>query len=61
MGGDLFVCSHQVDLGEDRTTENLMGVIMDIMDRIAVGGGPSVECSVVTAEMPTVIIYGHDV
>jgi hypothetical protein len=35
MGGDLIVCSHLVDIGEDETTEKLMGVIMDMTDGVS--------------------------
>jgi hypothetical protein len=37
MNGDLFVGSHQVNLGENGTTEKLVGVIMDMPDGVAVG------------------------
>jgi hypothetical protein len=42
MGGDLIVCSHQVDLGEDGTTEKLVGVVTYITDVVAAGDGPGV-------------------
>jgi hypothetical protein len=32
MDGDLIVSSHQIHLGEDETTEKLVGVVMDMMD-----------------------------
>jgi hypothetical protein len=35
MDGNLIVRSHQVDLGEDGTTEKLVGVVMDMTDRVA--------------------------
>jgi hypothetical protein len=37
MDGDLVVSSRQVDFGEDGTAEKLVGVIMDMPDRVAVG------------------------
>jgi hypothetical protein len=58
MDGDLIVCSHQVDLGEDGTTEKMVGVIMDMTDEVAVEDGPGVECSVAAAETPPVVILG---
>jgi hypothetical protein len=42
MDGELVVCSHQVDLGEDGRTEKLVGVVMDMKDWVAVGDGPGV-------------------
>jgi hypothetical protein len=42
MDGDLIVGSHQVDLGEDGTTEKLVGVVMDMMDGVAFGDGTGV-------------------
>jgi hypothetical protein len=36
MDGNLIVCSHQVDLAEDGTTEKLLGVIMYMMDGVVV-------------------------
>jgi hypothetical protein len=37
MDGDLILSSHPVDLGEDGTTEKLVGVVMDMTDGVAVG------------------------
>jgi hypothetical protein len=39
MDGDLIVSSHQFDLGEDGTTEKLVGIVMDLTDGEAVGDG----------------------
>jgi hypothetical protein len=39
--------------------EKLVGVIMDMMDEVAVEDGPGVECSVVAAGTPTVVLLGH--
>jgi hypothetical protein len=49
IDGDLVVCSHQVDLGEDGTTEKLVGVVMDMADGVVVCDGPGVECPAVVA------------
>jgi hypothetical protein len=61
MDGDLTVCSHQVDLGKDETTEKLMGVVMDMTDGLAIGNGPGVECPVGATGSPTVVLLGYDV
>jgi hypothetical protein len=42
MDGDLILSSHQVDLGEDGTTEKLVGVVIDITDGVTVGDGSGV-------------------
>jgi hypothetical protein len=34
--------SHQIDLGEDGTTEKFVGIVMDMTDEVAVGAGPGV-------------------
>jgi hypothetical protein len=60
MDGDFIVFSRLVDLGEDGTTEKLVGVVMDMTDGIAVGDGPGVECPVVAAGTLRVV-FGHDV
>jgi hypothetical protein len=60
MDGDLILCSHQVSLVEDGTTEKLVGVIMDMTDWVAVRDGSGIECSVVAARTPTVFLV-HDV
>jgi hypothetical protein len=52
---NLVVGPHQVDLGEDTTTRDLMGIVMDMPDRVGVRYSPGVEGSVVTAGSPTVI------
>jgi hypothetical protein len=59
MDGYMIVSSHQIDLGEG-TTEKLVGAVMDMTEVVALGDGPSVECSVVDAGKPTVVL-GHDV
>jgi hypothetical protein len=60
MDGDLIICSHQVDLREDGTSEKLVGVVMEMSHGVAVGDGPGVECSVVAAGTPPVVLLGHD-
>jgi hypothetical protein len=42
MDGDFAVSSHQVDLGEEGTTEKLVGVVMDMTDGVVVEDGPGV-------------------
>jgi hypothetical protein len=61
MDGDLVVSSHQVDFGEDGTTEELVGIVTDMMDGVAVGDGPGVQRSVVAPRTPIVVLFGHDV
>jgi hypothetical protein len=39
MDRDLIASSRQVDLGEDGTTERLVGKVMDMMDGVSVGDG----------------------
>jgi hypothetical protein len=55
MDRNLVVCSNQINLGEEAT------VVMDVTDRIAVWNGTSVERSVVSAGMPTVVLLRRDV
>jgi hypothetical protein len=61
MDRDLVVHSHQVDLGEDGTPEKLVGVIVDMTDRVAVWDCLGIECPVVAARAPTVVFLGYDV
>jgi hypothetical protein len=42
VDGNLFVDSHQVDLGEDGTTEKLVGVVVNMSDVVAVRNGTGV-------------------
>jgi hypothetical protein len=58
MHGDSVVCSHHVNLGEDETTEKLVGVVVDMADGVAVWDGPGVECPVVAAGASTVVFLG---
>jgi hypothetical protein len=60
MGGDFIAYSHQVDLGEDGTTEKLIRVVVDMTYGEAARDGPGVECSVVAARTRTVVL-GDDV
>jgi hypothetical protein len=57
----LVVSSHQVDFGEDGTTEKLVRVIMDMQDGVAVGNGRGVEGSVIATGTPPVALLGYDV
>jgi hypothetical protein len=42
----VVVCPHQIDLGEEATTRELVGIIMYVTDGIAVGDGSGVQrCS----------------
>jgi hypothetical protein len=61
MDGDLVVSSHQVDFGEDGTTEKLVGVVMDMPDGVAVGNCTGVEGSVIATGTPPVALLGNDV
>jgi hypothetical protein len=58
MDGNLVVCSHHIDFGEDRTTEKLVRIVVDMTDGIAGGNGACVERSVVAAGSPTVVLVG---
>jgi hypothetical protein len=53
--------SHQVDFGEDGTTEKLVGVVMDMPDGVAVGNGAGIEGSVIVTGTPPVVLLGNDV
>jgi hypothetical protein len=63
MVGDLFLCCHQDDLGEEGTTETLLGLSMEIKGGgggVAGGDGPGVECSIVAAGMlQDRCLFGH--
>jgi hypothetical protein len=61
MDGDLIVSSHQVDFGEDRTTEKLVGVVMDMPDGVAVGNGTGVEGSLIATGTPPIVFLGYNV
>jgi hypothetical protein len=51
MGRNVVVCSHQIDLGEETATRELMRVVMDVSDRIAVWNGMGVQRSIVSATL----------
>jgi hypothetical protein len=55
MHGNLVICPHKINLGEEATTREV-----DVTDGIAVGDGSGVKSSVVTAWTPTVVLLGHD-
>jgi hypothetical protein len=58
MDRDLILSSHQVDFGEDGTTEKRVGVIMDMSNGVAVGGGTKVEGFVIATGTPSVdLVY----
>jgi hypothetical protein len=57
MDGNLVVGLHQVDFGENGTTEKLE-VIMDMQDEVAVGNDTGVEGSVITIRKPPVVLFG---
>jgi hypothetical protein len=61
MDGDLVIGSHQVDFGKDGATEKLVGVVVDMADGVAVGNGPGIQRSVLSAWAPTVVLLGFDV
>jgi hypothetical protein len=49
----IWLCSRQVDSGEDGKTEKLVGVVMDMLDGEAVGTGTGVECSEIATHCST--------
>jgi hypothetical protein len=59
MDMDLVVSSHQVDFGEDGTTEKLVGVIVDMPNVVAVGNGTGVEGFVIATGTPHYVL-GYD-
>jgi hypothetical protein len=61
MDGDLIVGPHQVDFGEDATTGELVGIILDVPDGIAVWYGAGVEGAVIAAGSPAVVLLGDQV
>jgi hypothetical protein len=61
MDGNLVVSYHQVDFGEDGRTENLVGVVMDMPDGLAVENGTGVEGSVIATGTPPVVLLENDV
>jgi hypothetical protein len=61
MYRNLVVSSHQVYLREDATTRELVGIIVNVTDGVAVGNGTGVQRSIVAAGTPTVVLLRHDV
>jgi hypothetical protein len=51
-----MVRPQEVDFGESGAAKNVMGVVVDMPDGVAVGDGTSVERSVVTAWTPAVVL-----
>jgi hypothetical protein len=61
MDGNFVVRSHQVDFRKDGTAEKLVGVIVDMVDEVAVGNGAGIEGSMIAAGAPAFVFLGHDV
>jgi hypothetical protein len=61
MDRDLVIRCHQVNLGEDRTPEKLVGVIVDMTDWVALWDYPGIKYPVVAARPPTIVFLGYDV
>jgi hypothetical protein len=60
MYRNLVVRPHQIDLREDYTTRELVGIIVNVTDRVAVGNSTGVQGTIVTAGTPTVVLLWHD-
>jgi hypothetical protein len=60
MYRNLVVNLHQADLREDTTTRELVEIIFNVTDGVAVGTGTGVQRSIVTARTPTVVLLRHD-
>jgi hypothetical protein len=45
IDGNLVVCPHKIDLGEEATTRELVRLIMYVTVGIVVGSGSGVQCS----------------
>jgi hypothetical protein len=56
---DLIVGPYQINLCEDATTRDLICIIMNVSDRIAVRYSTGVESSIIAAGSPTVIFLGY--
>jgi hypothetical protein len=56
----LVVSPRQVDLREGVTTRELVGIIVNVTDGVAVGNGTGVQRSIVAAGIPTVVLFRHD-
>jgi hypothetical protein len=59
MDRDLIVGPHKNNLCENATTRDLMCIIMDVSDWIAVWYGMGVESSIIAAGSPAVIFLGY--
>jgi hypothetical protein len=60
MNWNLVVCPDQIDLGEEATTRELVGVIVYVTCGRVIGDGSDVKNYIVTAWKPTVVLLGHD-
>jgi polynucleotide 5'-kinase involved in rRNA processing len=56
----VVACAHQIDLGEEATSREVMGVIVDVTGWISVGNGLDVKSSIVIAWAPAVVLPWHD-
>jgi hypothetical protein len=56
MNWNLVVCFHQICGGEDFATSKLVCKISNVPDGILVGGGPNVQCTVVTTRSAAVFL-----
>jgi hypothetical protein len=61
MYRNLVVSPHQVDLREDAKTRELVGIIVNVTDGVAVGNGMGVQRSIVAAGTSTFVLLRHDV
>jgi hypothetical protein len=60
MQWNLVVCPHQIDLGEEATTREVVGIIVDVSDGMTVGESSGIKSSIFTAWALTVVLLGHD-
>jgi hypothetical protein len=49
----------RINLGEETATRELMRVVMEVTNRIAVRNGTGVQRSTVSAGTPTIVLLGH--
>jgi hypothetical protein len=61
MHGNLMIYPYQVDLREDSTACQVVWMVVDVPDRVAVRDGPGVEGSVIPARSSTVVFLGDQV
>ena len=57
----MMICPYQVDLREDCAARQVMCVVVNVPDGVAVRDGPGVEGSVIPARSPTVVFLGDQV